>query len=90
MKGYVRLFRRNIDAEMRGSPSKGYVPILVGIDGEDMKRLWIPIKLINHPYIVSLLDDSVLAFGHNEQGLLRVSCDAEGFKKMVKSIKRRK
>ena len=84
---YVRLSSSN-DAEATGSPRKGYVPMLVGTDNEKMERLCVPVKLINHPSFVSLLDDSVLDWGYSQHGLLRVSCDAEDFKEMVKSISR--
>ena len=78
------------DGEARGSPRKGYVPVLVGTDNEDMERLCIPVKLINHPCLVSLLDDYVRDFGHNQQGLLRVSYNADKFKELLKSLSKRK
>nr|XP_027101793.1 auxin-responsive protein SAUR40-like [Coffea arabica] len=86
---YVRLSSSN-DAEATSSPRKGYVPVLVGTDNEDMERLCIPVKLINHPSLASLLDDSVLDLGYTQHGLLRVSCGAEDFKEIVKNISRRK
>ncbi|XP_027171544.1 auxin-responsive protein SAUR71-like [Coffea eugenioides] len=86
---YVRLASFN-DGEATGSRRKGYVPVLVGTDKEDMERLCIPIKLINHPSLVSLLDDSVQEFGDNQQGLLRVSCNADNFKELLRSLSKKK
>ena len=69
---------------------KGFVPVLVGNTDKEMERLEIPIKLINHPSLVSLLDVYVQEFGYNQQGVLRISCDAEIFKEMLKTISRKK
>lgn len=49
---------------------KGYVPMFVGKEG-DMEKLWIPIKLISHPSIVSLLRSSTHEFGFQQRGLLK-------------------
>ena len=86
---YVRLASFN-EGKAAGSPRKGYVPVLVGSNKEDMERLCIPVKLINHPSVVSLLDDSVQAFGDNQQGLLRLSCKVDTFRELLKSLSRAK
>lgn len=70
---------------------KGYVPVLVGKegDGDDdlMEKLWIPIKLINHPRIVALLNHSADEFGFRQQGLLKIiTQDLHHFKGMVESL----
>ncbi|KDO35835.1 hypothetical protein CISIN_1g035599mg [Citrus sinensis] len=48
-----------------------------------MERVLIPTKLIDHPYIVSLLELSAKEFGYHQQGLLQVPYDANCLKKMV-------
>ena len=71
---------------MEGSVRKGYVPLLVGTSDEAMERLFIPIKLINHPFLAHLLDESANEFGHNQEGMLRVLYNVEKFKEMLHSI----
>ncbi|KAL6140418.1 hypothetical protein ACLB2K_058717 [Fragaria x ananassa] len=54
---------------------KGYVPVLVGKQGDEddlMEKLWLPIKLLNHPRIVALLKNSADEFGFRQQGLLKI------------------
>lgn len=75
--------------EERESVRKGYVPVLVGKEG-DMEKLWIPIKLISHPSIVSLLSRSAHEFGFQQQGLLKIKHDVHVFKVMIKSLSKRK
>ena len=55
---------------------KGKVPVLVG-EGEEMERLLIPTTLIKHPYIAALLEMSANEFGYQQQGALKIPCDAE-------------
>ncbi|KAL6144200.1 hypothetical protein ACLB2K_054895 [Fragaria x ananassa] len=54
---------------------KGYVPVLVGKQGDEddlMEKLWMPIKLLDHPRIVVLLKNSADEFGFRQQGLLKI------------------
>lgn len=91
---YARLPRREEDCFPAGSSSrrKGFIPVLVGRYNnkeleEEMERVEIPIKLINHPSLVSLLDVSVQVFGcYNPHGVLKVSCDPQSFKEMVRTL----
>ncbi len=69
---------------------KGYVPVLVGKQGDEddlMEKLWMPIKLLNHPRIVALLNNSADEFGFRQQGLLKiVTQDVHLFKGMIGSL----
>ena len=82
---YVRLECRN-EAKTESIVRKGHVPMLVGTNIEVMQRFLIPVKLVNHPFLVSLLDKAVEEFGDSQNGMLRVFCDAEYFKGMMKTI----
>ena len=65
---------------------KGYVPVLVGKE-DDMEKLWLPTKLICHPSIVALLNNSADEFGYAQQGLLKITqVDVDQFKTMIKTI----
>ncbi|KAF3443557.1 hypothetical protein FNV43_RR13244 [Rhamnella rubrinervis] len=53
-----------------GKVRKGYVPVLVGTDGDKMEKLWLPTKLITHPHVVALLNTSADEFGYaHHQGI---------------------
>ena len=65
---------------MKGSIWRDHVPLLVATNNEAMKKISIPIKLINHP---SLADE----IGYNQKGLLRIWC--EKFENMLDCISRR-
>ncbi|KAK4743378.1 hypothetical protein SAY87_001379 [Trapa incisa] len=67
-------------------PRKGYVPLMVGKDHEVMERLDIPTKIIDHPHIVGLLESSADEFGYSHQGPIKIRCDPDLFKQMVKRI----
>ncbi|KAH7578443.1 hypothetical protein ACOSQ2_000298 [Xanthoceras sorbifolium] len=64
---------------------KGYVPLLVGSE-EVIERILVPTKLIDHPYIVELLELSANEYGYKHQGLLKIQYDADCFKRMVEII----
>lgn len=68
-----------------GTP-KGCVPVLVGKDDDSMERFHVPTKLMEHPYIVDLLEMSAREFGYNQKGLIKIEFEAECFKQMVKRI----
>lgn len=68
---------------------KGKVPVLVG-EGEVMERLHIPTKLINHPYIVVLLEMSANEFGYQQQGALKIPCDADCLRRSIQMISKQK
>ncbi|KAL3502527.1 hypothetical protein ACH5RR_036976 [Cinchona calisaya] len=83
---YARLRSSRNDEEAKCFVRKGYVPLLVGTNNEALERVSIPIKLINHPSLAYLLDESAREFGYNQQGLLRILCDVENFKEMLDSL----
>ena len=85
---YERLRSTN-EAGIEGSVRKGYVPLLVGTSNKAMVRLTIPIKLINHPSLAYLLDESANELGYNQQGLLRIWRDIGKFKQMLDSLSTR-
>ncbi|KAB2613311.1 hypothetical protein D8674_035627 [Pyrus ussuriensis x Pyrus communis] len=62
--------------------------MLVGKEG-DMEKLWIPIKLISHPSIVSLLRSSAHEFGFSNVGCLKIRY-VHMFKGMIKSLSKQK
>ena len=57
------------------------MPVLVGKDGK-FQKIWVPIKVINHRRVVELLEESADEFGY-QQGLLKISYDANSFASMV-------
>lgn len=55
---------------------KRYVPVIIvakqlGDDDHEQtsEKVWIPIKLMNHPRIVALLKDQADEFGYHQQSL---------------------
>lgn len=73
---------------------KGHVPVLVGKQGDEddlMEKLWMPIKLINHPRIIALLNNSADEFGFRQQGLLKIiTQDVHLVKGMIESLSNHK
>lgn len=68
---------------------KGYVPMLVGKE-EEKKKIWVPIRVIQHPTIVELLDQYADEYGYGyQQGLLRISCDAPIFRSVIHRISKK-
>ncbi|AET00353.2 SAUR-like auxin-responsive family protein [Medicago truncatula] len=69
--------------------NKGHVPVLVGKkeeeEEEDMERIWVSIKVIHHPKIVELLEQSAKEYGY-QQGVLRIRRDIEIFKVILANI----
>lgn len=80
---YVRL-RSDYDIQEKDETiRKGYVPIVVGNHEEVMEKILIPMKLIKHPYVITLLDFSANELGYNQEGTLRILCQVESFKRMI-------
>ena len=69
--------------------SERQIPLLVGTDSEAMERLTVHLKLINHPSLAYLLDESANELGYNQQGLLRIWCDVGRFQEMLDRISTR-
>ncbi|RYR45586.1 hypothetical protein Ahy_A07g031415 [Arachis hypogaea] len=66
---------------MGGKLCRDCVPVLVGKDGA-FEKILVPIKLIHHPRIVELLDQSVKELGY-PQRLLKISYDSKSFKLVI-------
>ncbi|KAK4343514.1 hypothetical protein RND71_036608 [Anisodus tanguticus] len=86
---YVRLRSDYEIQEKDQAIRKGYVPIVVGNE-EVMEKILIPMKLINYPCFVTLLDFSAHELGYNQEGTLRILCQVESFKRMIYIISKRK
>ncbi|TKY46773.1 Auxin-responsive protein SAUR71 [Spatholobus suberectus] len=67
---------------------KGYVPVLVGEREEDMEKIWVTIKAIQHLAIVELLEQSANEYGY-QNGLLKIKCDPEKFKAVLHKISKK-
>ncbi|KAG5569883.1 hypothetical protein H5410_059649 [Solanum commersonii] len=87
---YVRLRSDYEIHENDQTIRKGYVPIVVGNHEELVEKILIPMKLIKHPYVVTLLGFSANELGYNQDGTLRILCQVESFKKMIYIISKRK
>ncbi|KAG0483775.1 hypothetical protein HPP92_011937 [Vanilla planifolia] len=64
---------------------RGYVPIIVGVDGveEAEQRFLVPIEMLNTSCIAALLDMAAEEFGYEHEGVIRIPCSVEHFKRAV-------
>lgn len=67
----------------RSSVPKGFVPILVGLEATSTEKVLVKVNQFKDPRIVSLLDMAELELGCRQQGVLRVTCDADYFRRVV-------
>ncbi|KAJ1441443.1 Small auxin-up RNA [Sesbania bispinosa] len=65
---------------------RGYVPVLVGKGEEDIEKIWVTIKEIQHVTIVELLKQYADQYGYQQQGLLRIIYDVDSFKAILLNI----
>ncbi|KAJ1383113.1 Small auxin-up RNA [Sesbania bispinosa] len=65
---------------------RGYVPVLVGKGEEDIEKIWVTIKEIQHVTIVELLKQYADQYGYHQQGLLRIIYDVDSFKAILHNI----
>lgn len=77
---------------------KGYVPVMIVGEGEEgsrstvnnngtiSERFLIPTQLMTHPSILTLLQQSAEEFGYAQDGVIRIPCDIEFFRRVVKSL----
>lgn len=66
---------------------KGYVPMLVGKDGKNMEKVFLHVSLVNHPSIVTLLENySVREFGYEQRGVITVPLDVDHFRRVLDAI----
>lgn len=78
--------RLNHEEESENRVEKGRIPVLVGLEMEEMERVSVPAKLMKHPYIIGLLELAALEFGYSQQGMLRLQCEVCSFKRMISLI----
>jgi len=71
-----------------GGSRRGYVPVLVGTGKEDLEKIWVTIKAIQHLTIVELLEQSATEYGY-QNGLLKITCDAAKFKTILHNISKK-
>ncbi|CAO2841049.1 unnamed protein product [Amaranthus hypochondriacus] len=67
----------------RGGTPKGHVPVLVGLEEDELKRFVVPTRYMNHPSIVELLQLSADEFGFNNQGVLHIPCHPQYFETLL-------
>lgn len=84
-QSYVKL-GSDVGRDDQSRAKKGYIPLMVGKDHETMERLDIPTKIVEHPCVVNLLETSADEFGYSNQGPIKIRCDPDSFKQMVKRI----
>ncbi|KAM0857877.1 hypothetical protein ACQ4PT_048191 [Festuca glaucescens] len=58
---------------------RGHVPMVTGC-GE---RVLVPVRLLAAPCIVELLDMAAQSYGYSQPGVLRITCDAGHFRRVV-------
>ncbi|RDX84392.1 hypothetical protein CR513_34562, partial [Mucuna pruriens] len=71
-----------------GGSRRGHVPVLVGEREEDMEKIWVTIKAIQHLTIVELLDQSLKEYGH-QKGLLKIKYDVNKFKAILHNVSKK-
>lgn len=65
---------------------KGYVPMLVGDEEDQPERFLVHVKLLNDRRFVALMEMAAGEFGYNQQGIIRMPCNARHFQRMVDVI----
>ncbi|RWW07313.1 hypothetical protein GW17_00029310 [Ensete ventricosum] len=65
---------------------KGYVPMLVGDEEDQAERFLVHVKLLNDRRFVALMEMAAGEFGYNQQGIIRMPCNAQHFQRMVDGI----
>ncbi|KAJ3693546.1 hypothetical protein LUZ60_009026 [Juncus effusus] len=65
---------------------KGCVPVLVGTEDESTEKFVIDLKLLSEQCIRELLDTAAREFGYEQQGLLRIPCEADQFRRIIAAI----
>ncbi|KAK1284362.1 hypothetical protein QJS10_CPB21g01108 [Acorus calamus] len=74
-----------------GLVPSGYVPVLVGMtEQEEMERFLIHTEHFKHPSMVILLEMAAQEFGYDQQGILKIPCDANHFQRVVSFVKEKK
>ncbi|URD99876.1 Auxin responsive protein [Musa troglodytarum] len=81
--------------EGEGAARRGYVPVLVGAAAAEeeggLQRFLVSVEAFKHARFVSLLEMAAGEFGYQQRGVLRIPCDPEHFRRVLKMpIKDRK
>nr|AOT28210.1 SAUR protein [Phyllostachys edulis] len=64
----------------------GYVPVLVGKGAAAATRFLVQVRLFNDPCMEMLLELAADEMGYGQKGVLSIPCDADFFRKVVRSI----
>lgn len=83
-------YRRLNEQDKDNCVRKGRIPVLVGLDIEGMERVYVPVKVMKHPYVIGLLEIAAHEFGYVQQGTLRLRCEVCSFKRMIDLISKGK
>ena len=70
------------------SVKRGHIPLLVG-EGEELKRVLVHRKVLQHPYFTGLLELAAMEFGYDQKGVLRIPCNIRCFQAIVQLIRSR-
>ncbi|RRT49086.1 hypothetical protein B296_00040554 [Ensete ventricosum] len=65
---------------------RGHVPVLVGEDDGPVQRFVVNVRLFRDPRMAALLDLGAQQFGHHQQGVLRIPCDVDRFRRIIDVI----
>ncbi|XP_031505683.1 protein SMALL AUXIN UP-REGULATED RNA 9-like [Nymphaea colorata] len=71
------------DASRMGDVPKGYLAVCAG---KEMKRFIIPTDYLSHYAFVELLKEAEEEFGFQNEGVLRIPCDADVFERILKMV----
>ncbi|CAA6671831.1 unnamed protein product [Spirodela intermedia] len=74
-----RLLPARRKEERTTRPPRGYVPVLVGTDEGGKEH----ISLFGHHAVAALLEIAAQEFGYQAQGVLRIPCCADLFRRQV-------
>ncbi|XP_040375770.1 auxin-responsive protein SAUR72-like [Oryza brachyantha] len=67
----------------RAPPPRGYVPILIGRQGEERERILVRTEQLKQPHFLALLDLAVQEFGYEQRGILCIPCTTKAFRSIV-------
>lgn len=74
------------DECVEGKVPRGHVPVLVGEDDGPVQRFVVNVRLFRDPCMAALLDLSAQQLGHHQQGVLRIPCDVDRFRRIIDMI----
>lgn len=78
-----RLLATGREEEVAPPPPRGYVPVLVGTEEGGKERLLLHTSLFGHPAVAALLEMAGQEFGYQAQGVLRIPCCSDLFRRLV-------